>query len=219
MLTSAGFDGTRAPEADADSQPNSPCWRPFPARVDPAQAADTAPMPVIARGLVLADAPGAVDEGVTLRARTEQRRRSIEREIEQAARLLLEGDPAGAVETVHHVLTLAEGEQREQAKLLLARAYAQEPRWSRYAVSLLRELLDARPADAELLTILGRLYLREGLLARAQFALKKALDHDPAHADARVTLRAVEAERWRRQDDQRPGSETMARRRPAPRKH
>jgi uncharacterized protein HemY len=54
-------------------------------------------------------------------------------------------------------------------------------------------MLRERPDDADALDTLGLLYHHQGLLARAEATLRRALDSDPGHAEARTHLRAVTA--------------------------
>jgi tetratricopeptide (TPR) repeat protein len=116
----------------------------------------------------------------------------------EATALMAEGDTAAAVDTLHEVLGLADDAERRLIRLLLARAYVSQPQWRRNGVSLLEEMLRVTPHDAEALAILGALYHREGLMARAEAALRRALAADPGNAEARIQLRAVTAALQRR---------------------
>jgi Flp pilus assembly protein TadD len=89
----------------------------------------------------------------------------------------------------------ATNEDALRVRLLLARAYVQDPRWRRYAVGQLRGLLDERPEDPEALALLGVLYHREGLLSRAESMLRRALQIEPGQTDARGELRQVQNDR------------------------
>jgi len=110
-----------------------------------------------------------------------------------AATGFLATDPTAAVGTLHEVLVLADAAEKGRIRRLLARAYVSEPRWRRYGVSLLAEMLRESPDDAEALATLGALYLREGLLARAESTLRRALDSDPRNGEAQAHLRAATA--------------------------
>jgi tetratricopeptide (TPR) repeat protein len=118
--------------------------------------------------------------------------------LREATGLMAEGDTIAAVDTLHEVLGLAGDADRRRIRLLLARAYVSQPQRRRNGVSLLEEMLRVTPHDAEALAILGALYHREGLTARAEAALRRALDSDPGHAEARIQLRAVTAALQRR---------------------
>ncbi len=96
---------------------------------------------------------------------------------------------------LHDVLSQANEGQRRRIRLVLARAYVKDQRWRRYGLGLLNELLGENPDDADALATLGVLYHREGLLARAEATLVKALSADSGQVEARLHLRAVRAAR------------------------
>jgi tetratricopeptide (TPR) repeat protein len=121
------------------------------------------------------------------------RHRRVAEGMREARALMAEGDMTTAVGTLHEVLGLTSDTERRLVRLLLARAYVSQAQWRRNGVSLLEEMLRVTPHDAEALAILGALYHREGLLARAEAALRRALASDPGHAEARTQLRAVTA--------------------------
>jgi len=118
-------------------------------------------------------------------------RESVERAIALACDQLASGDPEAAITALHDVFLRADGRLRQRVRLLLARAYSSDPRWKTYAVRLLRELLHETPADAEALVLQAELYRREGLLARAEGTLRRALSSDPESAEARALLSVV----------------------------
>jgi uncharacterized protein HemY len=99
------------------------------------------------------------------------------------------------VSVLHDVLSQANGGQQRRIRLVLARAYVKDPRWKRYGLGLLNEMLADNPDDADALATLGALYHREGLLARAEATLLRALAADPGQAEVRLHLRAVRAAR------------------------
>jgi hypothetical protein len=117
--------------------------------------------------------------------------REVEDAIEEAEQQLSRSESAAAIEALHAVLRLANERQRDRVRLLLARAYLYEPGKRRNALALLNEITREQPANAEALALLGSLYLREGLLGRAEAMLSRALVADPGHPTARATLREV----------------------------
>lgn len=121
------------------------------------------------------------------------RRERVAQALAGARGFVARGDSEGAVHQLHQVLTLADGEERGQIRLLLARAYLADGRWRRYGIGLLREMTQEDPSNADALTLLGGLYLREGLLARAEATLARALALDPGNAEAREGLRTLRA--------------------------
>jgi hypothetical protein len=120
---------------------------------------------------------------------------AVDEAIAEARRRLEEGDAREAVGLLHGVLTRCGDEDGRRVRLLLARGYVREPQWRRYAAAQLRSLIAERPDDAEALALLGTVYRREGLLARAESLLKRALAADPRLGETRSALRAVQAER------------------------
>jgi tetratricopeptide (TPR) repeat protein len=122
-----------------------------------------------------------------------ERRARVDDALRTAEELVARQQTEDAVAVLHDVLTQADGPRRRCIRLLLARAYAVDPRWRRNAVVLLRELVEQNAADAEALAALGSLYQREGLLTRAAPTFARALAADPGLAAARDGLRAVRA--------------------------
>jgi Flp pilus assembly protein TadD len=122
---------------------------------------------------------------------------AVERAIAEAEDWLGHGDAEAAIAALHPVVIRADGRLREQVRLVLARAYTQDARYRTYAVRLLREMLQERPDAAEALVLQASLYHREGLLARAESTLRRALASDPGHAGAKAQLGAVIAARQR----------------------
>ena len=125
----------------------------------------------------------------------EERRARVEEALRSAEASIASREIEEAVSVLHDVLSQANDGQRRRIRLVLARAYVKEPRWQRYGLGLLNEMLAAKPDDADALATLGVLYHREGLLARAEATLVKALSADPGHVEARLHLRAVRAAR------------------------
>jgi tetratricopeptide (TPR) repeat protein len=119
------------------------------------------------------------------------RRQRIQEAIEEAEAYMYRREFAAAVDTLHEVVRLADGDQRSKVRLLLAAAYVADPKRRRNALALLNEILGEEPSNAEALTLLGTLYLREGLLARAESTLARAVAADPGHQQARAKLLAV----------------------------
>jgi tetratricopeptide (TPR) repeat protein len=128
----------------------------------------------------------------------EERRARVEEALRSAEASIARREVEEAVSELHDVLSQASGDQRRRIRLVLASAYVGDPRWRRYGLGLLTEMLGETPDDADALTTLGALYHREGLMARAEATLRRALASDPGHAEARIHLRAVTAALKRR---------------------
>jgi tetratricopeptide (TPR) repeat protein len=173
--------------------PNPPRPAPKPAPAPLPRRREPAPPPTPAPGP--APAPAA-----------ETKHARVAKALGVATALMAEGDLAAAVSALHEVMGVADDAERTRLRHLLARAYVSEPKWRRYAVSLLGEMLRESPHDAETLAILGAFYHREGLMVRARAMLRRALVLDPGHVEARTHLRAVTAalERRRAREETRP---------------
>jgi hypothetical protein len=128
-----------------------------------------------------------------------------------ARRLAREGDNEAVIKALHGVLARADEPERGEIRLQLARAYVGDPRWRRYGLTLLRDITSEDPTNAEALAILGGVYFREGLLARARATLDRALASDPSHAEASAALRLVQSAVEHRTNQERsdpgPGSD------------
>jgi hypothetical protein len=125
----------------------------------------------------------------------EERRIRVEEALRSAEASIANRESEEAVSVLHDVLSQANDGQRRRIRLALARAYVTDPRWQRYGLGLLNEMLAEKPDDADALAMLGVLYHREGLLARAEATLLRALAADPGQGEARLHLRAVRAAR------------------------
>ncbi len=186
-------------------------------RVAPAGGASRAsdPSPVVPVAASRADETlGATPRGATasIHARTESptetdsilpestpsepavdRHAPVREALAAARRLAREGDNEAVIKALHGVLARADEPERGEIRLELARAYVGDPRWRRYGLTLLRDITSEDPTNAEALTILGGVYYREGLLARARATFVRALASDPSHAEASAALRLVQS--------------------------
>jgi tetratricopeptide (TPR) repeat protein len=124
--------------------------------------------------------------------------------IDEAQACMSRGDHDAAVEVLHEVVRLADQGQRGRVRLLLAAAYVADPKKRRYALALLSEIVREEPSNAEALALLGTLYFREGLLARAESTLARAVTADPGHLQARAALRSVRGAVHQRSETKQP---------------
>jgi tetratricopeptide (TPR) repeat protein len=127
----------------------------------------------------------------------EERHARVEEALASAEASIARREAEEAVSELHDVLSQADDGQKRRIRLVLARAYVEEPRWRRYGLGLLTELLAETPDDANALATLGVLYHKEGLLARAEATLLRALAADPGQVVARQHLGSVRAVRER----------------------
>ena len=78
--------------------------------------------------------------------------------------------------------------QQHRARILLARAYAGNPKWRHRAEEILQDLVRDAPRSAEAHYQLGRLYKAGGLTARARTMFRKAVELKPGHRHAAAEL-------------------------------
>jgi tetratricopeptide (TPR) repeat protein len=140
----------------------------------------------------------------------EERHARVEEALRSAEASIARREIEEAVSVLHDVHSQANEGQRRRIRLVLARACVGNPRWRRYGMGLLREMLGETPDDADALATLGALYHHEGQLARAEATLLRALAADPGQGGARLHLRAVRAAR---KGDRTPGRKETPERR------
>ncbi len=87
------------------------------------------------------------------------------------------------------------GALQRKARLLLIRSYLKYPDRVRDAEKELLALLERDPEDSETQYLLGTIYLRSGLKARAASQFRRALELRPKHAEARAGLEALESKK------------------------
>ncbi len=90
-----------------------------------------------------------------------------------------------AIRLFESAIPRAEGDLRQQARILLARAYAKNPGWVKQGEELLLAVLREEPDNLDALLQLGRIYKGQGLRSRALSTLRRVLELNPAHAEAR----------------------------------
>jgi serine/threonine protein kinase/tetratricopeptide (TPR) repeat protein len=107
-----------------------------------------------------------------------------------AQRLINEGKFWDAIQRLEAAIEVvpAGSRTRHPLQLLLARAVAKNPKWTKRAEEILQKIVaeDARNAEAHF--ALGDLYESAGFKARAQRMFRRVLDLDPRHADAAAKL-------------------------------
>jgi len=167
-----GARPTRAPqEGGTEAAPAS--GAPAPARSAPAVVASPGCAPAPEPGA--ADVPPATDPGDTLRA---------------AERHFAAGRYWDAIVLAEPLARSAGGAARRRARLLLARAYAKNPKWVHDAESELQALVREDPQDAEAWQELGDIYRERGLDQRAASMYRKVLQLRPGAPAASSRLRS-----------------------------
>jgi curved DNA-binding protein CbpA len=122
------------------------------------------------------------------------------REREAAAEAIERGRESLALERHWEAIQLfeaaiprAEGALKQQARVLLARAYAKNPGWVKQGEELLLAVLREQPDDVDALLQLGRIYRAQGLRSRALNTLRRVLELDPAQDEARSLIASLGA--------------------------
>jgi len=118
-----------------------------------------------------------------------------QREAELAAEAIQKGSESLAQERNWEAIRLfesaiprAEGPAKQQARVLLARAYAKNPGWVKQGEELLLAVLREEPDNVDALLQLGRIYRGQGLRSRALSTLRRALDLDPTREETRTLI-------------------------------
>jgi DnaJ domain/Domain of unknown function (DUF4388)/Tetratricopeptide repeat len=121
----------------------------------------------------------------------EQEARLAAMAIRRAARSIAEEHYWEAIHTLEPAILRAEGQDRQEGRLLLARAYMKNVNWVKQGEELLLSLLGEEPANVEAHLLLGQIYRERGLKARATSILRKAVELDPDNAEAREQLASL----------------------------
>jgi len=120
--------------------------------------------------------------------------------IRRAARSIAEEKYWEAIQMLEPAILRAEGRDRQEGRILLARAYLRNVNWVKQGEELLLNLLTEDPHNVEAYVLLGQVYRDRGLRARATTMLRKALELAPDRREVREQLAElgwVEGERGR----------------------
>ena len=113
--------------------------------------------------------------------------------LRRAQLLLGKGRYWDAIQMLETAMPQLESQEHQHgARILLARAYARNPKWVHRAVETLLSVLSEDPKNANAYYELGMLYKTGGLPARAEAMFRKALDARPGHKRAAAELPAKE---------------------------
>jgi len=117
------------------------------------------------------------------------------RREEEAAEAIRRGSESLARERYWEAIRLfesaiprVEGTVKQEARVLLARAYAKNAGWVKQGEELLLAVLREQPDHLDALLQLGRIYKAQGLHGRAFRTLRRVLDLQPTHEEARGLL-------------------------------
>jgi len=93
-----------------------------------------------------------------------------------------------AIRLLESAIPRAQGATRQEARVLLARAYARNPGWVKQGEELLLAVLREEPENVDAWLQLGRIYKGLGLRNRAFTSLRRVLELRPTHEEARGLL-------------------------------
>jgi curved DNA-binding protein CbpA len=99
-----------------------------------------------------------------------------------------------AIRLLEPAILRAQGPLRQEARVLLARAYAKNPGWVKQGEEMLLAVLREQPENVDAWLQLGRIYSGQGLRHRAFTALRRALELQPGHEEARGLLAGLGTE-------------------------
>lgn len=125
---------------------------------------------------------------------SEAEAQQAELSLSAAEKLLTEGKYWDAIQALEELIPRVPARMGRRARLALARGYRKNPKWAKSAEDLLLALVQDEPGSVEALLELGNLYEEKGLKSRAVSMYRKALETDPAHAEARAAVRRLEPE-------------------------
>jgi tetratricopeptide (TPR) repeat protein len=112
--------------------------------------------------------------------------------IEKGAESIVQERYSEAIQQLEPAISRAQGEARSRARVLLARAYAEDPNWVKQGEELLLSVLLEEPENDDALLLLGRIYAGLGLRSRAVATLGRVLDRHPDHEEVRGLIKEIE---------------------------
>jgi curved DNA-binding protein CbpA len=143
--------------------------------------------PVPGRDAPPADAgPPAQDEAALVR--------EAEEAIRRAGRSMAEEKYWEAIQLLETSITRVEGKLKQNGRILLARAYAKNPNWVKQGEELLQQVIREDPQNVDAHFQLGSIYRSRGLRSRAAAMLRRVLDVQPDHEEARALIEGLDAE-------------------------
>jgi tetratricopeptide (TPR) repeat protein len=111
--------------------------------------------------------------------------------IERGAARMAEGKHWEAIRILEPAVLRAAGPARQEARVLLARAYMKNVNWVKQGEELLRAVIAEDAQNVEACLLLGQVYRDQGLRSRAVAVLRKAVQLAPQRPEAREALAAL----------------------------
>ncbi len=113
--------------------------------------------------------------------------------LTRAAHLMKDEQYWDAIQALEVAVTSFTGRRLQKARLLLARAYAKNPKWQRRAEAVAQRVITDTPKNPEAYFVLAEIYKAGGLESRATAMYRKVLELKPDHVDARAALGETDA--------------------------
>ncbi len=110
--------------------------------------------------------------------------RIAEETLPKAAKLYAQDKFWDAIQLLEPALGGAEGKTRLRMRVLLARAYLKNPKWTRRAEEQLQTAVKEDPNNVEAHFVLGTLYKASGLKGRALHEFQRVVELEPEHEEA-----------------------------------
>jgi tetratricopeptide (TPR) repeat protein len=120
--------------------------------------------------------------------------RQAEEAIRRAARSVSEEKYWEAIQLLETSVGRVEGKTKQTGRVLLARAYAKNPNWVKQGEELLLTVIREDPQNVDAHFHLAAIYRAGSLKSRAQATLRRVLELEPEHEEARLQLEALGVE-------------------------
>jgi curved DNA-binding protein CbpA len=118
----------------------------------------------------------------------EELARLAEASIRRAARSVAEERYWEAIQLLETTVPRVEGPIKQAGRILLARAYSKNPNWVKQGEELLQTVIREDPQNVDAHFHLAAIYRAGGLKSRAQAMLRRVVEMEPEHAEARLQL-------------------------------
>lgn len=112
--------------------------------------------------------------------------------LTKAAKFMTDEKYWDAIQALEGAVASFTGRRLQKARLLLARAYAKNPKWQRRAEEVAQKVVKDEPANAEAYFVLAGIYKAGRLESRATAMYRKVLELKPDHEEARAALGEAE---------------------------
>jgi len=120
--------------------------------------------------------------------------RLAEESIRRAARSVAEEKYWEAIQLLETSVGRVEGKMKQLGRVLLARAYSKNPNWVKQGEELLQAVIREDPQNIDAHFHLAAIYRAGSLKSRAQAMLRRVLELEPGHEEARLQLEALGAD-------------------------